>query len=257
MLNAWYHQLDRFAVMRADENWGVSKAICDLRESFLPSGRVVHVPNSPVLSQFRPLPATEIARSHLVYVFGKISEPSVLLGRHHFDWLLPALQDVAARYPEVRLRLIGRGDFKPLVEPLIPAETLSHRIDFLDIVDREVLVETLCRAGIGVALYDLSGSDHLKYGDSMKIREYFAAGLPAITTPGHSVAEEIAEHELGFVVRNRGELEAALDTLLGDAELYGRMRQRVLEYAEKTDKERVISEALRRLLEEHASKAEG
>lgn len=248
-LNTIYHALDRFSVRHADQVWSVSQTICDLRRrQGVPEDRNHHIPNSPVLAQFRPGDAATISRSSIAYVFGGSLRESDLRAKHHFDWLFEALGVLARKCPHVRLLLIGRGDFKTQLESLIPDPSLLRHIDFLDIEDRGKLIETLCHSAIGVAFYDLSGADHLRFGDSMKIREYFAAGLPAVTTPGHSVAAEVQSQGVGFVVRNVDECVKALDTLLQNDDIYFPMRQRVLAYAAKTDKSVLIESALARLM---------
>ena len=133
-------------------------------------------------------------------------------------------------------------------ERMMPTGTVADHVVFLDVEDRGVLINELCQSAIGIALYDLSGAEHLRYGDSMKLREYFAAGLPSITTPGHSVADEVFEHGLGAVVKTSDECLEALDRLLHDDTSYFAIRKRVLAYALATDKAALMTNALTRIL---------
>jgi glycosyltransferase involved in cell wall biosynthesis len=248
VLDDVYHRLDRFALRHADQVWSVSHAICSLRRTQgVPEDRNWHMPNGPVMAQFTPLKDEEIARHQIVYVFGAITRASDLMVKHHFDWVFKALEVLVAKDNRIRLLLIGRGDFRGSFQAILP-ESLASHVLFLDIEDRASLVKKLCESAIGIALYDLSGADHLRYGDSMKLREYFAAGMPSITTPGHSVAVEVAEHNLGAVVGSAEECLEALDGLLHDDDSFFAMRRRVLAYAQATDKAVLAAVALARLL---------
>lgn len=250
LMNRLYHAVDRYALRHADEVWSVSRAICDLRrQTGLPECRNWHIPNGPVLSHFSPRKnSEEVKRWQLVYVFGAITRASDLMTKHHFDWVFYALENLVGKNSKVKLLMIGRGDFRRHFEGLFSDERLGQYVEFLDIEDRGVLIDRLCESAIGVALYDLSGADHLRYGDSMKIREYFAAGLPALTTPGHSVAVEVAEHGLGSVVRTREAFLEELDRLLHDDAVYFPMRDRVISYSQATDKAILTAEAIAHLM---------
>lgn len=248
-LNRVYHWLDHYALRHADEVWGVSRAICILRQTYgVPAERNWHMPNGPVLTQFTQLKDREIERHQLVYVFGANTRASDLMAKHHFDWVFQALEVLTAKDHRIRLLLIGRGDFRAIFARVLPVGTPTNHLEFLDIEERGVFVKKLCESAIGIALYDLNGAEHLRYGDSMKLREYFAAGLPSITTPGHSVADEVAEHGLGALVRTSAECLGVLDRLLHDDALFFAMRRRVLAYAQATDKAALTAAALARIL---------
>jgi hypothetical protein len=256
-LNRVYHWLDRYALRRADEVWGVSQAICTLRQAQgVSAERNWHIPNGPVLTQFSPEKDEAIARHQIVYVFGANTHASDLMAKHHFDWVFQTLEVLTVKDSRIRLLLIGRGDFRGTFERVIPLGAIANHVDFLDIEDRGVLIKTLCESAIGIALYDLSGAEHLRYGDSMKLREYFAAGLPSITTPGHSVADEVSRHDLGAVVRTSAECLDALDRLLHDDAHYFAARKRVLAYAQATDKAVLTAAALARIFAETPKKTQ-
>jgi len=248
VLNRVYHWLDNFALRHADEVWGVSQAICNLRRAHgVPAERNWHIPNGPVLTQFSPKKDEEITRHQIVYVFGANTRASDLMVKHHFDWVFQALERLTEKDSRIRLLLIGRGDFRETFERVMPLGALAGYVDFLDIEERGAFVKKLCESAIGIALYDLSGAEHLRYGDSMKLREYFAAGLPSITTPGHSVADEVAGHSLGAVVRTSAECLDALDRLLHDDVHFFALRKRVLAYAQATDKAVLAAAAIARI----------
>lgn len=247
ILNNIYKSCDRFSVKYADSVWNVSKTICATRkQQGVSDSKNCHIPNSPVLSHFEEYLESEHSKYQIVYVFGTISKSSDLFANHQFDLLMETIDYLVEKEDKIQLLLIGRGNFEKYFQSIMTEKLLKH-IRFCDIEDRKVYIKTLCASSIGVAFYNLSGAAHLKFGDSMKIREYFAAGLPAITTPGHSLAYEIKEHQLGFVVETLDDCKMAFEKLLFDENLYSAIQQRVKKYAIETDKVKTILPALEKL----------
>jgi len=247
ILNSIYKSCDQFSIKHADQVWSVSKTICATRkQQGISDSKNFHIPNSPVLSHFKTNIETGQSKYQIVYVFGTISKSSDLFANHQFDLLMKTIDYLVEKESKIQLLLIGRGNFEKYFQSLVTEKLLKH-VKFCDIEDRKVYIETLCASSIGVAFYNLSGAAHLKFGDSMKIREYFAAGLPAITTPGHSLANEIKEHQLGFVVETLDDCKIAFEKLLFNGNLYSTIQQRVKKYAVETDKVKTILSALEKL----------
>jgi len=243
ILNNIYKLCDRFSIKRADQIWSVSKTISIIRkQQGVNDNQNYHIPNSPILSHFDTL--VEQKKYQLVYVFGTISKSTNLFANHQFGLLMKTLDYLIEKDDKIKLLLIGRGNFKKYFKQIITDNKLLKHINFCDIKDRKTYINTLCSSAIGIAFYNLNGADHLKYGDSMKIREYFAAGLPTVTTPGHSLAYEIKERNLGFVVKTLEECKLAFEKLLFDNNLYSEIQQRVKKYSIETDKIKTISNAL-------------
>ncbi len=245
LLNKIYARCDAFAARHADQVWSVSSTICAVRtRQNVSIERNLHIPNSPLLAEFTvPFTGTK-KRDEIVYVFGTVSKVSDLFSNHHFDLLLDAVKDIIQGHTHLHVSLIGRGDMAHLFAPIISERTLENHVSYYDITDRAKYIDALRSAAIGVAFYNMSGADHLKYGDSMKIREYIAAGLPVITTPGHSLAVDVDAEKIGYVVRTKEECVHALQSLACNATLYKEIEARVRRYALKTDKAQCISNAL-------------
>lgn len=248
LMNTIYAWCDAFAAKHADQVWSVSSTIAEIRtQQNVSIERNFHIPNSPILAHFTTPFTGEKKRYEIVYVFGTVSKVSDLFSNHQFDLLLDALKQVIPHEEKLHLSLIGRGDMAELFAPGISERNLESHVTYYDITDRNEYIEVLRSASIGVAFYNMSGADHLKYGDSMKIREYIAAGLPVITTPGHSLARDVENKKIGYVVHTREECVLALQSLACNDTLYNEICTRVKAYAQHTDKVQCIVNALDKL----------
>ena len=70
----------------------------------------------------------------------------------------------------------------------------------------------------------------------MKIREYAACGLPIVCDPSTGTAEEAAETGAAILVKDKTSLADALNRLMSDDVLYGRMSEAALVWAKANDK---------------------
>ena len=139
--------------------------------------------------------------------------------RHRrFDLLLEAIRELAARHPDARLLVIGRGTH---IE-----ETAREPARRLGIADRVVFagyrgadyadVLRLC----DVVTFLVPGSD----GGCRAVLEAAACGIPAVTTRRGALPEIVRDGETGVLVDERPEsLAAAWSALLADPSLRARM----------------------------------
>ena len=245
-LNYAYQLVDRFAARHSDASWNVSKQICLIRTQ-QGAKHVHHVPNAPRLSLFQLGKLAVRKPFSLVYTFPKFSG-DIVHKNHMLRWLIDNFSALRQDLPLVRLRLIGLGNIRGAIEPLVTTKSDLEHIDFMDVRERDTLIQLLCESSIGLALYDLSGgASHLAYGDSMKLREYLAAGLPVITTPGHPMANEINEHKLGYVISTEQSFVDAVRAIYSNLELHEQLRERAIRYSHENDISIILSLALQNL----------
>ena len=132
--------------------------------------------------------------------------------RHRrFDLLLEAMARLAARDPEARLLVVGRGTH---VHEVLdePAEKLGirERVAFAGYRDGDYPDVLRC---CDVFTYLVPGSD----GSCRALLEAAACGLPAVATTRGALPEIVVSGETGFVVdENVGALATAWEELLGD-----------------------------------------
>ena len=132
--------------------------------------------------------------------------------RHRrFDLLLEAMALLAARDPEARLLVVGRGTHMQEVLAL-PAQRLGirERVVFAGYRDEDY-PEVL--RSCDVFTFPVPGSD----GSCRALLEAAASGLPAVATARGALPEIVVSEDTGLIVEERAAaFAAAWETLLGD-----------------------------------------
>ena len=243
ILSFLYLYLDSLAVKCADETWAVSKEICAIRKN-QGAKRVRLVTNAPVRGRFIPKETLPKNFKTIVYSLGKFTG-KVVQGNHYFEDLFRSIKECHERFSSLKLRIVGFGNY---ADQLVPIAIKYHALElteFFDARSRDEYVELIESSSIGIALYNVDGgASHLAYGDSMKIREYVASGLPVITTCGHAMASEVTTHKLGIVIDTPVNLDRALTELLLNDSQFNEYRLNAIRYGQENDNIIVLSEAL-------------
>jgi len=227
LLDRIYRHLFRRAVLRADRVWAASEAAAQVCRGLAPDpGKVAWLPNSPFYDEVPRVPAGE-------------RDPRELVLAAHFSQStgLKMIARALELLPEARLTLIGPGN---------PDLGIFRdgRVRSLGTLERPEALAEIARLGIGLAFY--GGNPELdRFRDSLKIREYAAAGLPTVCDPITATAREGAGRGACFLASTPEELARAAGELMGDRELYLRASDSALAWAREMDKAVI----LRRLLD--------
>ena len=190
---------------------------------------VIVVPSCVDLQHFQPTnsgPAVIENELRLVYV-GSVGR------RHLMDKIGRFVAVVAAEVRNVHLRVLSQTE-KSAVTLMLAASELSESNWSYASVPHAEIPEDLKHQHAGLLFYPQGLSEH--GGSPTKVGEYWASGLPVITTPNVSDTDEIIRREkVGVVVEEHSD-EAyrrafhELWELLGDAELPHRCRQAAEKY---------------------------
>lgn len=241
LLNAAYHALDRFAARRCDLSLSAARKICDVRrDQGVSEERNVYLPNSPRLGEVGAKADREVDRYCLVNVFSNHAQVD-------FDIVFETLRLLRGRHPDIKARLIGRGDFAREVAAAVPDKDLLEHVEFLNFTEHRRTLEAVSRSGIGLECNNQSVS-YNAFRDPIKIREYVAFGLPVVSKPGHALEDEIRDSGIGAVVDDAKQMAEAVDAWLSDPESYFQARARVLEHARQYEKDRILDTIFRPLL---------
>jgi glycosyltransferase involved in cell wall biosynthesis len=126
--------------------------------------------------------------------------------------LVAAACDLGGDLPDLRVRLIGRGEPQVISElsALARKSGLASLLEFVGFVDRAELPEHLCRGHVFAAPSEYEGGPGFVYLEAM------ACGIPVIACAGSGAAEVVSPNKTGFLVapRDVNELSQALRTLL-------------------------------------------
>jgi len=240
-LNLIYHCLDRFSIKHADQVWNVSTRIVKQREKQgVRKEKNFFVPNTPIFDKVKRVPTASVNQHDLVIV-------SHLTKALNYPLIFQVIKKLSVKYRDIRLLVIGAGPCEDEFKKSVLQMGMGKKILFLGRKPHDEVLKILSRSGIGIALYTQTQS-WTKFGDSAKIREYFACGLPVITTNVSSTADDVVRAQAGLVIKlNEKEFKKAVDKLFSDKKLYQKMRRNGIKLARKYDFFKVIDKILSQL----------
>ncbi len=133
--------------------------------------------------------------------------------------LVAAFAPLHRQFPAARLVLIGRGEDEPLVRAELDRQSLTGAVSVAGYWQGADLVEAY--RGLDIAVWLHEGND----GTSRGVLEAMAVGVPVVAGRQGAMIDLLADGRGGLLVTpgDGGELSAALQRLLGDAELRARM----------------------------------
>lgn len=189
VLNMAYHVIDRLCIRYADQVWNVSTKIMAIRASQgVEASRNVFVPNAPM----GPFRGGKHNAHDLIVVGTSVTAFA-------YDVVLSALPEISREFPAVKLHIIGEFRFPPSLRKIVRTLEKRGMVVLHGPLSHDHVIRLLSRAGIGLALYK-DVEPWTRYGDSMKMREYFAAGLPVIATDVVSTSDVLREYGCGCVI---------------------------------------------------------
>ena len=184
------------------------------------------------ISLFRPATEPRDSQPSIVFVGNVTTTKGVEL-------LLEAAIALAVEIPELRLRIIGRGE-EEVERRLVSRAGDAGRSDLLELVGfvpREKLPEQLTRAQVFAVPSEYEGGPGFVYLEAM------ACGLPVIACAGSGAAEVVSHEQTGLLVRPRNlkDLVDALRRLLFNPELRRTLGSAARRYAaEQANGERCV-----------------
>lgn len=236
--------MEETSLRRADAVYSSSRCSAEWCERFhgLDGLRVPVIHTGVDTSHFCPRDLPKDHRPTILFV-GKIERnKGVLL-------LAEAAIRLAREIPNLRLRLVGRGDERLLAELRRRADAVHpDLIETTGYVEHARLPEHLSRAHVFAAPSEYEGGPGFVYLEAM------ACGLPVVACSGSGAAEVVTPGETGFLIPPRDEhaLVESLRRLLRDRELREAMGQNAVDYVRR-EADRSI--CLRRLEKFYAAAA--
>lgn len=240
-LNKIYHYLDLFAVKRADMIWNSCQKVKKIRDRQMQNKtRNIYLPNMPIDPVIRVKNQEEIEFFSLVNIF---SNPKQI----DFSIMFDALERLFEFYPNIKLKLIGRGDFANEIFYLIKDKKIKDCVQCLDIPSHIKALEEVSRCAIGLECNAHTEAWN-EFREPLKIMEYITFGLPILTKSGHGMVDEIVKNRMGFVVTDQDSLFQQVHSLFSNKELYSEIRSNVLNYAKKINKSKIIVDSISELI---------
>jgi glycosyltransferase involved in cell wall biosynthesis len=135
-----------------------------------------------------------------------------LTRRLGLDIAIEAIDLLRERIPNIRLMVVGMGDYLDTAKQMVSDRKLENWIEFRDAVPNEELPRLLAEADVGLAPNRASNATHLML--PVKLLDFTAMGIPAITARLRTI-----EHYFGpravqfFEPGNPQSLAAAIEEL--------------------------------------------
>jgi glycogen synthase len=183
----------------------------ELTDRGLPIRKLRVVKNGVDTDVFRPSPDWPTDDGYILFVGRLVEQKGV-------EYLLRAFSYVHQKFPEVRLKIIGHGEFDAWLERLSVNLTLSTHVEFLKWAAHEQLASLYQRARLVVvpSVFEPFG---------MVALEAMACKRPVVASRIGGLKEIVQHGETGFLVHPKDHLDLAqwMMTLLSDAGLRNRM----------------------------------
>lgn len=141
------------------------------------------------------------------------------------EYALEALARVAGRHPRARLRIIGDGPLRPMIEERATARDLRGRIDLLGYQPYPVYLEEMRRAHFLLAPSVTATDGDTEGGAPVCILEAQASGLPVVGTTHCDIPNVTRPGRSALLAPERDAegLAARLDELLSHPERWAAM----------------------------------
>jgi glycosyltransferase involved in cell wall biosynthesis len=215
-------EMERTSLRLADAVFSSSKCAAEwcAREYGLTLGDIPVIHTGVDTNLF--VPCTEKPASPTVVFAGKLTRNK---GVH---LLVEACASLVSRFPDLRLRLVGRGELRVIEElrAIAASAGSSDLLELVGFVDHSNLATYLAAAHVFAAPSQYEGGPGLVYLEAM------ACGVPVIACAGSGASEVVSDGENGFLVE-RDDVESltnALGKLLGNRELQAAMGARARDF---------------------------
>ncbi len=245
--NRVYLALDRYAATHADYIWDVSKAMQPARFKAgldpKKSSPFIHVPNGLYPNQIKSNLVSEIDKYALTYMGTVGSENGP-------DIAIKALKIVQKKYPKAKLHIVGGIDKEiDWLKKLVKKLNLGRSVVFYGFIPSGAEMSRIIRScAIGLAPYkNIPGSVRL-YADAGKIRAYCAAGLAVISSDVPPLGKDVEKAGGALIVKDNPQAFAnAIESVLGDKNLFLKLRKNAMNFAKNSTWENTFSKAFNKM----------
>ena len=192
-------QSERWALARADAIFAVSAPLRDYVLSLdVPEARVQVLPNGVDVELFCPAPRDPELRVKFDLGGGPVLGFVGGLRPWHGVQALPLLiERLVARYPQLRLVIVGEGPLRAELDAAFSIRNLKEHIIFTGSL-LHVEVSALIRQ-FDVALAPYPILDHAFYFSPLKLFEYMACGVPVVAAAVGQIADVIRDGDTGLL----------------------------------------------------------
>jgi glycosyltransferase involved in cell wall biosynthesis len=183
-----------------------------------PAENIVIVPNAVNDNIYKP--SNEIAPAQpMIGHLGRLKKYKSV------DHLLRAYQIVLKEIPEVRLKIIGDGDFRPELERLSAELDIADHVEFTGFLSQAEKVRQLHQMTVAV-------NCSAKEGWGLTVIEANACGVPVVASDVPGLRDSVVDEKTGLLYEfgNVEQLAHKITLILRDEHLRNRMHVAALEW---------------------------
>lgn len=194
---------------------------------FKQSQEVVLLPNSPYYDEIPKISPLKKNRYSLVLMIGRWGK------QIDTQLVIEGLILIKKTYPDIRLHIVGEVENKYSVSFF--ERGLKSNVIFHGMKPYKEALKIMANAYIGITAYK-TGESYLAYADSLKIREYAAAGLPSVCDKVYSTSHEAHTSKASLLYTNPKKMAENICRLIKNNKLYLKMHKKALVWSKENDK---------------------
>lgn len=247
MMVAAFRAMDRYCARHTDLVWHITPRIAEARERMGGVGPDeyphIHVPLSYRASLCR-FPDPEAVERWTIGFVGTITETQGV------QLLVDAMPGLLRRFPDLKVRVIGRGPYSEVLHRLVSDRGLDSRFVFHGFInDEEEMLNIISRCAVAVAPWTQSPDNNILYADPGKPKLYMCLGVPCVITTGTDIAAQIDAAGAGVSVPyDAAKLEEGLSRVLADGDPWRQMRRNARDIGSGFVSERILLDAMARTM---------
>jgi glycosyltransferase involved in cell wall biosynthesis len=115
--------------------------------------------------------------------------------------VVKCLPMIIKKQPSIRLRIIGDGPYLKVIKNFVKKHDLDKFVEFYPMLSQQELIERLAECDLGLETCWPNELTNLTLPG--KLFEYFAIGLPVLTSDRKPVARIINKTDAGYIYRSR------------------------------------------------------
>jgi len=246
-LNYLYHKIDQFCVKYTDETWSLNEiAMNNARKKYFnfnayQEGFSVQKEISMGFwkERIKLKEFDEINKKQIAFL-GNISEGQGT------QFVLKALPEVIKKIPDVKLVVIGSGEYLDTLKKLAVELNIQNNVEFTGFVkDLKDIEKILINSALAIAIYKEGNleTNLPYYTDPGKIKNYLGCGLPILLSIVPPIAKDLEKNNCGLIIGNNPlKISEKIIELFSNEAKLKFYRENVLIFKDQFDWENIFAE---------------
>lgn len=242
LINEFYHRIDKWATEGSDVTWNLSPRMAEGRNKKWGRdlGNQITVPIGVWYDRIQKHRSQKNNPHEIIYL-------GTIIEKQGLDMCVEAINRLKNKIKDIKLTVIGSGPYEDVIKGLVKKYKLEKYVEFLGYLpNHEDVEKRLSTASLAVALYNPAKDIFSYYADPMKVKTYFACGLPVLITDIPYVARQTAKAGCGIIVEYAlSDVTAKIEQFFKDTKKISRYRTNALKFAKQYDWNNVLTKALK------------